>query len=118
MSRKCEHDWFDHYMMYNMMSNGGGKGSGEAFCLLIAGGLGLYVLANVLCALFDRGKFMAENKFVVKTVFHDENRDTLLREDYRETREKAQELKDLADLGYAGLFGKGQTKGTTEIIER
>ena len=39
---------------------------------------------------------MAENKFVVKTVFHDENGDTLLREDYRETREKAQELKDLA----------------------
>lgn len=31
---------------------------------------------------------MAENKFVVKTVFHDENGDTLLREDYRETREK------------------------------
>ena len=50
---------------------------------------------------------MAENKFVVKTVFHDENGDTLLREDYRETREKAQELKDLADFGYAGLFGKG-----------
>ena len=25
---------------------------------------------------------MAENKFVVKTVFHDENGDTLLREDY------------------------------------
>lgn len=63
-------------------------------------------------------ELMAENKFVVKTVFHDENRDTLLREDYRETREKAQELKDLADFGYAGLFGKGQTKVTTEIIER
>ena len=55
---------------------------------------------------------MAENKFVVKTVFHDENGDTLLREDYRETREKAQKLKDLADFGY------GQTKVTTEIIER
>jgi hypothetical protein len=64
------------------------------------------------------GKLMAENKFVVKTVFHDENGDTLLREDYRETREKAQELKDLADFGYSGLFGKGQTKVTTEIIER
>ena len=61
---------------------------------------------------------MAENKFVVKTVFHDESGDTLLREDYRETWEKAQELKDLADFGYAGLFGKGQTKVTTEIIER
>ena len=21
MSRKCDHDWFDHYMMYSMMSN-------------------------------------------------------------------------------------------------
>ena len=63
-------------------------------------------------------ELMAENKFVVKTVFHDENGDTLLREDYRETRKKAQELKDLADFGYAGLFGKGQTKVTTEIIER
>ena len=51
MSRKCDHDWFDHYMMYNMMSNGGGKGSGEAFWLLIAGGIGLYLLANVLAAL-------------------------------------------------------------------
>ena len=29
---------------------------------------------------------MAENKFVVKTVFHDENGDTLLREDYRRAR--------------------------------
>lgn len=61
---------------------------------------------------------MAEKKFVVKTVFHDKNGDTLLREDYRETREKVQELKDLADVGYAGLFGKGQTKVTTKIIER
>ena len=52
MSRKCEHDCFDQYMMYNMMSNGGGKGSGEAFCLLISGGLWLFVLANFLFALF------------------------------------------------------------------
>ena len=51
MSRKCDHDWFDHYMMYNMMSNGGGKGSGEAFWLLITGGIGLYLLASALAAL-------------------------------------------------------------------
>lgn len=51
MSRKCERDWFDHYMMYNMMSNGGGKGSGEAFCLLIAGGLVLYLLVAFIAAL-------------------------------------------------------------------
>ena len=61
---------------------------------------------------------MAEHKFVVKTIFHDENGDALLREDYRETREKAHKLTDLDDFGYAGLFGKGQTKVTTEIIER
>ena len=53
---------------------------------------------------------MAENKFVVKTVFHDKNGDTLLREDYRETREKAQELKDLADVGYAGLLARVKRK--------
>ncbi|HJI00711.1 MAG: hypothetical protein UD159_03165 [Faecalibacterium prausnitzii] len=61
---------------------------------------------------------MTKNTYVVKTVFHNENGDTLLREDYREMREKAQKLKDLADFGYTGLFGKGQTKVTTEIIER
>ena len=60
---------------------------------------------------------MAKNKILVQIIDH-ENGDTLLREDYRETREKAQELKDLADVGYAGLFGKGQTKVTTKIIER
>lgn len=61
---------------------------------------------------------MAENKFVVKTVFHDENGDTLLREDYRETREKAQEFKRISDRAYGKLLGEGQTRITTEIIER
>lgn len=27
MSRKCDHDWFDHYMMYSMMSSKGGGGN-------------------------------------------------------------------------------------------
>lgn len=53
---------------------------------------------------------MAENKFVVKTVFHDENGDTLLREDYRETREKAQKLKDLADFGYPDFLARVKRK--------
>lgn len=53
---------------------------------------------------------MAENKFVVKTVFHDENGDTLLREDYRETREKAQELKDLADLAMPDFLARVKRK--------
>ena len=51
MSRKCEHDWFDHYMMYYILSNCGGKGSGVAFCLLISGGLGLYLLVALIAAL-------------------------------------------------------------------
>lgn len=60
---------------------------------------------------------MAENKFVVKTVFHDKNGDTPIREDYRETREKAQNLKKLSDYAYEELFGKGQKKVTVEIFE-
>ena len=61
---------------------------------------------------------MAENKFVVKTVFYDENGDTLLREDYRETREKAEEFKRISDRAYGKLLGEGQTRITTEIMER
>ena len=53
---------------------------------------------------------MAENKFVVKTVFHDENGDTLLREDYRETREKVQELKDLPTLAMPDFLAKVKPK--------
>ena len=60
---------------------------------------------------------MAKNKILVQIIDH-ENGNSVLGQDYFESREKAQELKDLADFGYAGLFGKGQTKVTTEIIER
>ena len=37
MSRKCDHDWFDHYMMYSMMNNTGNTGGGgnNWGCLLI-----------------------------------------------------------------------------------
>ena len=34
MSRKCDHDWFDHYMMYSMMNNTGGGGN-DWGCLMI-----------------------------------------------------------------------------------
>ena len=34
MSRKCEHDWFDHYMMYSMMNNTG-SGGNDWGCLMI-----------------------------------------------------------------------------------
>lgn len=34
MSHKCDHDWFDHYMMYSAMSSN--KGGGDAWgCLLL-----------------------------------------------------------------------------------
>ncbi len=34
MSHKCDHDWFDHYMMYSAMSSN--KGGGDDWgCLLI-----------------------------------------------------------------------------------
>ena len=44
MSRKCDHDWFDHYMMYSMMSN---KGGGNIGCgpILTLIGLGLMVFS-------------------------------------------------------------------------
>jgi hypothetical protein len=37
MSRKCDHDWFDHYMMYSMMNNTGNAGGGgnDWGCLMI-----------------------------------------------------------------------------------
>ena len=60
---------------------------------------------------------MVENKILVQIIDHEDG-DSVLGQDYFESREKAEEFKDLADFGYAGLFGKGQTKVTTEIIER
>ena len=50
-------------------------------------------------------------------VFHDENGDTPIREDYFETREKAQNLKKISDYAYEKLFGEGQKKVTVEIFE-
>ena len=37
MSRKCDHDWFDHYMMYSMINNTGNAGGGgnDWGCLMI-----------------------------------------------------------------------------------
>lgn len=37
MSRKCDHDWFDHHMMYSMMSSkgeGGNIGCGPILTLI------------------------------------------------------------------------------------
>ena len=60
---------------------------------------------------------MAENKFVVKIIFHDENEDSVINEEYFTTREKAQSFKDLSDYAYNRQFGEGQTDVTTEIFE-
>ena len=43
MSRKCDHDWFDHYMMYSMMSSKGGGGNIGCGPILTLIGLGLMV---------------------------------------------------------------------------
>ena len=34
MSRKCDHDWFDYYMMYSAMSSND-SGGGDWGCLLL-----------------------------------------------------------------------------------
>ena len=41
MSRKCDHDWFDHYMMYSMMSRKGGGGNIGCGPILTLIGLGV-----------------------------------------------------------------------------
>lgn len=45
MSRKCDHDWFDYYMMYSMMSNKGGGDNIGCGPILTLIGLGLMVFS-------------------------------------------------------------------------
>ena len=45
MSRKCDHDWFDHYMMYSMMSSKGGGGNIGCGPILTLISLGLMVFS-------------------------------------------------------------------------
>lgn len=45
MSPKCDHDWFDHYMMYSMMSNKSGGGNIGCGPILTLIGLGLMVFS-------------------------------------------------------------------------
>ena len=48
-----------------------------------------------------------------------ENISTVIEKELEKTKySEVEKIKKLADFGYAGLFGKGQTKVTTEIIER
>ena len=56
---------------------------------------------------------MAENKILVQIIDH-ENGNSVLRQDYFESKEKAEEFKRISDRAY----GEGQTRITTEIIER
>ena len=52
MSHKCDHDWFDHYMMYSMMNSTGNTGGGNDWgclliilaCILFLPALGLFML--------------------------------------------------------------------------
>ena len=52
----CNHDWFDHYMMYSAMSgrNKGGRGSGDfdVLCVIIAIGGAIYIILNLLAGTF------------------------------------------------------------------
>lgn len=45
MSRKCDHAWFDHYMMYSMMSSKSGGGNIGCGSILTLIGLGLMVFS-------------------------------------------------------------------------
>ena len=60
---------------------------------------------------------MAENKILVQIIDH-ENGDSVLGQDYFESREKAEEFKRISDRAYGKLLGEGQTRITTEFIER
>lgn len=60
---------------------------------------------------------MAENKILVQIIDH-EDRDSVLEQDYFASREKAEEFKRISDRAYGKLLGEGQTRITTEIIER
>lgn len=58
---------------------------------------------------------MAENKFVVKSILNEDN--SIFKTDYFDSREKAEELKELYDFGADCLYGKGQTEVTVVIEE-
>ena len=59
---------------------------------------------------------MAENKILVQIIDH-ENGDSVLGQDYFESREKAEEFKRLSDRAYGNLLGEGQARITSVIIE-
>lgn len=63
------------------------------------------------------GKFMTENKILVQIIDH-ANGNSVLGQDYFASREKAEEFKRISDRAYGKLLGEGQTRITTEIIER
>lgn len=60
---------------------------------------------------------MAENKILVQIIDHEDG-DSVLGQDYFESKEKAEEFKRISDRAYGKLLGEGQTRITTEIIER
>lgn len=60
---------------------------------------------------------MAENKILVQIIDHEDS-DSVLGQDYFASREKAEEFKRISDRAYGKLLGEGQTRITTEIMER
>lgn len=59
---------------------------------------------------------MAENKILVQIIDH-KNGNSVLGQDYFESREKAEEFKRISDRAYGKFLGEGQTRITTEIME-
>ncbi len=55
-------------------------------------------------------------KFVVKSIYNED--DSIFKTDYFESREKAEELKELYDFGAECLYGKGQTEVSVVIEEQ
>lgn len=60
---------------------------------------------------------MAENKFVAKIFYNDdEDGKVFINEEYFATKKEAESFKSLADYAYGLQFGENQTKVTTEIF--
>ena len=60
---------------------------------------------------------MTENKILVQIIDH-ANGNSVLGQDFFVSREKSEEFKRISDRAYGKLLGEGQTRITTELIER
>lgn len=54
MGYKCDHDWFDHYMMYSAMSSNKGGGDDLGCLLLMIEAAGGTILMGAICTSFSQ----------------------------------------------------------------